>query len=275
MGGRLGSPVRPGRPPRHVATRARPGRGGRGLSTTHDQDDTSLVARAAGSGSRHLEFAAPTSRNTIRRLPWMARGAAGTSSAHSHSRQPVPPPAAHPTIVQPHPCPSWGSGFLSADVGVLRPGVATRPAVLIDKAAGVRPVARLERMIADMRLQLADVIIHHGPPLVAAADGPRFAGEPVRKIPYSMAAPASGPTGGGLLDAHDAHRRPCTGRTEGTRAAAGLEAALPDADRLSGERRAAGRPRPGGRRRPTARLLAAGGPGAGRVLVVPQGGEAR
>jgi hypothetical protein len=35
--------------------------------------------------------------------------------------------------------------------------------VLIDKATGVRPATRLERMIADMRLQLAEVILHYRP----------------------------------------------------------------------------------------------------------------
>jgi hypothetical protein len=35
--------------------------------------------------------------------------------------------------------------------------------VLIDIATGVRPGARLERVIADIRLELADVVIHHGP----------------------------------------------------------------------------------------------------------------
>jgi hypothetical protein len=43
--------------------------------------------------------------------------------------------------------------------------------MLIDIATGVRPAARLERVIADMRLQLAEVIIHHGPPLVLASGG--------------------------------------------------------------------------------------------------------
>jgi hypothetical protein len=55
-----------------------------------------------------------------------------------------------------------GSRFLSADVGVLRPGVATGPTLLIDIATGIGPAARLERVIADMRLQLAEVIIHYG-----------------------------------------------------------------------------------------------------------------
>jgi hypothetical protein len=57
----------------------------------------------------------------------------------------------------------WGRRFLSADVGVLRPGVATGPAALIDIATGVWPGARLERVIADIRLQLTKVIIHHSP----------------------------------------------------------------------------------------------------------------
>jgi hypothetical protein len=44
--------------------------------------------------------------------------------------------------------------------------------VLIDIATGIRPGARLKRVIADMRLQLAEVIIHYGPPLIPAADDP-------------------------------------------------------------------------------------------------------
>jgi hypothetical protein len=43
-------------------------------------------------------------------------------------------------------------------MGVLRPGVATGPAVLIDIAKGVRPAIWLERVIADMRFQFAKVI---------------------------------------------------------------------------------------------------------------------
>jgi hypothetical protein len=66
---------------------------------------------------------------------------------------------------------SRGSRFLAADVGVLGPGVATGPAALIDKATGVRPATRLERVIADMWLQLAEVIIHDGL-LIPAADEP-------------------------------------------------------------------------------------------------------
>jgi hypothetical protein len=82
----------------------------------------------------------------------------------------------------------WGSRFLSADVGVLRPGVATRPAVLIDIATGVRPGTRLERVVADMRLQLAEVIIHHGPSVLASGGLltlPRLSGA-VRRCPSAQ-----------------------------------------------------------------------------------------
>jgi hypothetical protein len=37
--------------------------------------------------------------------------------------------------------------------------------VLVDIATGIRPAARLKRVIADIRLQLTEVIIHHGPPI--------------------------------------------------------------------------------------------------------------
>ena len=53
-----------------------------------------------------------------------------------------------------------GRRFLSADVGVLRHGAAAGPAVVIDIATGVRPAARLEWVIANIRLELAEVIIH-------------------------------------------------------------------------------------------------------------------
>jgi hypothetical protein len=93
----------------------------------------------------------------------------------AYSPELVPAPAASPTCVQ-LPCPLWGSRFLSADVGVLGPGEATGPAARIDIATGIRPAARLKRVIADLRLQLAKVIIHHSPSLVPAADdpGPEF-----------------------------------------------------------------------------------------------------
>ena len=44
--------------------------------------------------------------------------------------------------------PQGGIHFLPADMSVLRPGVATRPAALIDIATGVRPAARLKRATA-------------------------------------------------------------------------------------------------------------------------------
>ena len=99
-----------------------------------------------------------------RKLPWTTEGARpGTSPAHSS--QPAPPPRPLPPYVQPI-LTLWGSRFLSTDVGVLRPGVATRPPVLIDIATGVRPAARLEWVIADMRLQLADSSSHFRTPSI-------------------------------------------------------------------------------------------------------------
>jgi hypothetical protein len=65
----------------------------------------------------------------------------------------------------------------SADVGVLHPGEATGPAELIDIATDVRPGARLKRVIADIRLQLAeDVIIHHDPSPATGGGHARRAG---------------------------------------------------------------------------------------------------
>jgi hypothetical protein len=55
--------------------------------------------------------------------------------------------------------------------------------VLIDIATGVRPAARLEQMITEMWLQLAEVIIHDGLLIPAAETRVRLAAS--RKVPYS------------------------------------------------------------------------------------------
>jgi hypothetical protein len=119
-----------------------------------------------------------------------------------------------------HPCPAHpdlsGSGFLSADVGVLGPAVATRPAVPINIATGVRPEAWLERVIADIRLQLAEVIIHHGPPLSPADDPVRRRANPEGPV-LRGPPPRAGPPVAGLLWAHGAHGRPWTGPDGGYR----------------------------------------------------------
>jgi AAA domain len=85
------------------------------------------------------------------------------SPAGDLQRRAVPPLSSPPWR-------SWRCRFLPADVGVLRPAKATGPATLIDIATGVRPGARLKRVVTDIRLQLAEVILHHSPPLVPAAD---------------------------------------------------------------------------------------------------------
>jgi hypothetical protein len=51
--------------------------------------------------------------------------------------------------------------------------------MLIDIATGVRPAPGLERVIADMWLQLAEVIIHDGPPHIPTADDLGPASKPV------------------------------------------------------------------------------------------------
>jgi hypothetical protein len=56
--------------------------------------------------------------------------------------------------------------------------LAPRLDVVIDIAIGVRPATRLERVIADMQLQFAKVIIHRAL-LIPAADDRGLACEPI------------------------------------------------------------------------------------------------
>jgi hypothetical protein len=130
----------------------------------------------------------PTSKNPIGGCLGMARGAAGTSPAYSS--QSLGPPTPRPTLVQ-QPILSWCSHTSSR---------AHR------HSTGVQPGARLERVIAAMRLHLPQIMQHGHSSLVPAADGPVPVSQ-APKVPRTRGPSPSGSACDGLLYAHDGARR--------------------------------------------------------------------